>query len=158
LLQSYDNAKRAVLPEGANLATLFHETLHDVYARKLTTEQMDLFIQTACQEVSWAFTKKRFFNPERPLFRQVASHAEIETDEIITPQQLAELKRTNPDRPLVDLLDKGNARFFCELFPMAAEIAFGYEIFLGGAVPDALLSYYNQIYLRHPSVIGRWFP
>lgn len=147
------DARKIVVPEGAALQTLLHETLHDIFHNLLSKAEKDEFIRTAahCYGVAERFRGVKGLKelPERVLFRLVREHARIARDEVVGSQALAKMKAGAPQGPLFDSLDEKNQAFFDELFSMAGESYFGFNYpLLSGRIPPPVQQFFQSLALR----------
>lgn len=145
-------ANNAIIPENEPLATLFHETLHDIFARRLTKDQLEDFVLAAAtaheRAVLSCGLNRLGHGSERALFGNVRRHADLAPGLVIRPAQLEQLIGERPDASLRKLLDEDNLRFFDEYFAMAGEVYFGYDGLLAGAVPKAVEQVFGRIGLK----------
>jgi|GEM_PF-2844075 len=163
-LAQFEYSEKAILPEGAGLDVLFHETMHDVYHRLLSGEEIDDFICVAvrCFQAAYGLEGiRKIFKPsERVFFAGVMEHAEISREKVLTPDGLQKLKeqrqehgerlaktgRASNRKTLRDRLDERNRKFFSELFSMAAEEYFGYAPPLwSGSLPLDLQDFFFRL-------------
>ncbi|MBI5701376.1 hypothetical protein HZC34_06000 [Candidatus Saganbacteria bacterium] len=152
-LQSRTNSKLIVVPKGFDLATLLHETLHDIYLRKLTAEEVDRFITASAayiQELLAGSTARKILNtPQGMLLADVSNHSGRRLRELVSPAEVNRLRAQNPSKPLRDILKPCDLKFFSELFAMAGEVYFGFKHPLPhGMVPEPVKEFYASIEIR----------
>lgn len=151
--QRVADSKKIVVPEGASLGVLLHETLHYIFHNLLSAQDKDDFIRIAAASFAAANQTRGLKGisrlPERMLFCFVAEHARISKQGIANGYELERLKATDPKKGLYDLLDERNRGFFDELFSMAGEVYFGFSHpFPNGRVPIELQEFFGRLAIR----------